>query len=648
MANKTSTKNKSALTGTNAADTLTVKHTQVTVKAGAGKDRINVNSGSGHKIYGEGGNDTIVVAAKAGSGSKIYGDDAKNKLTGNDTFTISGGKKNTFYGGKGVDTFNVNGGSTNYIYGGAGNDVVVIGKASTGTVVVKDFSVSKGNTDKVKVVGGAVKSIAVSGKNMIVKGGKSASVTLQNAKAKTFTVTDTLGNYTVAGSNIKLKLGKTYKGTVNAASFLTTVDARSNANAITVNGNTKNNTIYGGTGNNTLNGGAGNDTIIVSAGTKATINAGSGVDTIRINGGSGHVIQSGAGNDKVYINGGSFKSIANSGGNDYIEIGKNTVNGVKINWGNSGNYNLIANETVKILGGSNHDIRLYGGNDKIIVAGGSGHVIYTDGPTGSGDAGGNDTIVIQSGGRAKKIVAGDGNDVIAIANGAGNGSTIYTGVENPSNVNTGKGTNMVNVLGGTGHTLYLGGTENKVMIEAQNVTLNKYAGTTDDIRVRWSEQGTGTLRINCPSVSSSNKSTLRLEGVNSWQFEFYKEYVDIKNANGVVSETVEALVMKFVGYYERDTRTVSGSYQWAGDNEGNTRLPVYVNGNGLVQYNWCNGNQQTSYNTTPVATGGSIEITRWNTASLRVFDSIAFDDKTVWYDDIITATGQDNHSLYNG
>ena len=127
-----------------------------------------------------------------------------------------------------------------------------------------------------------------------------------------------------------------------------------------------------------------------------------------------------------------------------------------------------------------------------------------------------------------------------------------------------------------------------------------------------------------------------------------KDNLEIKNANGVVSEYVEGLMMKFVGYYERDTRTVSGSYQWAGNNEGNTRLPVYVNGNGLVQYNWCNGNQQTSYNTTPVATGGSIEITRWNTASQRVFDTIVFDDKSVGYDAIITATGRENHSLYMG
>ena len=345
MAKKSSTKNKSALIGTNSADVLTVKHTQVTVNAGKGNDKINVNSGSSHKIYGEAGNDTIIVAAKAGSGSKIYGDDAKGKLTGKDTFTINGGKKNYFYGGKGVDTFkinggntnyfygeagndvitvgtkagsgskiygddakgkltgndkftisggkknyfyggkgadtfNVNGGTTNYIYGGVGNDVIIIGKSSTGTAIVKDFSAKSGNKDTVKVTGGAVKSIGGSGtNNMIVKGGKSAAVTLQNAKSKTFTVTDTLGTYAVAGANVKLALGKNYKGTLNTASFITTVDGRSNANAFTINGNAKNNTIYGGAGNNVLNGGAGNDTLTGGAGNDVFV-YGAGHDTI--------------------------------------------------------------------------------------------------------------------------------------------------------------------------------------------------------------------------------------------------------------------------------------------------------------------------------------------------------------------------------
>ena len=59
MAKKTSTKNKDILKGTNAADVLTIKHSQVTVNAGKGNDKINVNSGSSHKIYGEAGEEGI-------------------------------------------------------------------------------------------------------------------------------------------------------------------------------------------------------------------------------------------------------------------------------------------------------------------------------------------------------------------------------------------------------------------------------------------------------------------------------------------------------------------------------------------------------------------------------------------------------------
>ena len=315
MSKKTSVKNKTTLKGTNVADTLTVKHQQITVNAGKGQDKININSGSKHKIYGEAGNDIISIGVKAGSGSKIYGDDAKNKLTGNDTFNINGGKKNYLYGGKGKDTFNINGGTSNYLDGGAGNDVFVIGKNSTGTAVVKEFSTAKGNTDSVQVVGGAVKDIAVSGKNMIVEGGKSASITLENTKSKTFTVTDTLGAYTVSGTNVKLALGKNYKGTLNAASFITTVDARSNANGIIIKGNAKNNTIYGGVGANTIYGYGGND----------TLNGGAGNDTL----------YGGVGNDKIYTGAGSNTVIINKGdGNDtiYHQGAKTTV---KINSANA-------------------------------------------------------------------------------------------------------------------------------------------------------------------------------------------------------------------------------------------------------------------------------------------------------------------------
>jgi len=886
MATKTSKKNNSTLNGTNSKDTLTVKHTKITVKALKGNDIININAGSSHKVYG-----------------------------------------------------------------GAGTDTFVISKKSTGKATVYDFA----NKEKLKVVGSAVKKITLSGKNLIFTGGTSGSITLNNAKGKSVTVTDSRGTYTVTAS--KITLGSAFTGTsFNASKYLATVasstiDAKSAKKAVAITGNAKANTIYaakaggsisagagkdklivtggnthtlrGGTGtdayeiqskmvaatkitinqsdkasgdadtlkltqvnrkdvsydllngkmtikhntggaitvtgwnknpfnkitfkdgsltgaavtkqavvtvvdasktytansnggifqfngsgwdavlvgtnsknrldfsqytdgdygcsmsqadnnlvikfskyigdvahlvgtvtikdyfvqtnkisqfthynfaekkvetvnllaggnnnkgiagtsgvdwivtgngNKTVNAGAGNDMIQVGwgdAGAEGTqtvnggagddeiyadggknvlngddgndiifventnnnelnggagddnlevygtghkLNGGAGNDTIYIKGGSGHTVNSGTGNDKVYVTAGSAKSIVNSGGTDYIEIGKNAGNGIKVESVGSGTvgYGLVAKETVKVLGGNNHDIRLYGGNDKVVVAGGSGHVVYTDGPTGKGDAGGNDIIVIQDGGAAKKVVAGNGNDVIAVANGAGNNSTIYTGLEDPNGKNSGAGENTLNLLGGSGHTVYLGGTKNTVLVEAQDVTLNKYAGTVDDITVRWSEEGTGTLRINCPSVSSSAKSTLRLEGVNSFDFDFKFDYVDVKNANGVVSEKPKALIMEFGGDYTRDTRVVTIATRYVPDDAGNTNLPVYVNGNGVVQYNWCAGNEQFNYDKASVA-GGAIEITRWD--SMQPFTGITFDNGTYTQAQITTAAN--NHT----
>ena len=256
---------------------------------------------------------------------------------GNDKITLTKGKNNTVYGEAGNDTITVNGGSSNKLYGGAGNDVFVIGKSSTGKAEVKDFSVKKGNTDSVKISGGTVKSIGVSGSDVIVKGGKSAALTLKNAKNKTFTVTDTLGNYTVSGSNVKLALGKNYKGTLTAASFITTVDARKDANAIKIKGNAKNNTIYGGVGantiygyggNDTLNGGAGNDTLYGGVGTDK-LTGGTGRDTFVYANGDGKdtITDYTAGQDTLQISSGSIgkTALANSNKDLVFTVGSGTV-----------------------------------------------------------------------------------------------------------------------------------------------------------------------------------------------------------------------------------------------------------------------------------------------------------------------------------
>ena len=103
MATRPSRKSNSTLTGTNANDTFTVKHTKITVNGLKGNDIIKINAGANHRVYGGAGNDTITIGKSVSTGLRVYGDDAKSKLTGNDKFNINGGSKNYYYGGKGKD-----------------------------------------------------------------------------------------------------------------------------------------------------------------------------------------------------------------------------------------------------------------------------------------------------------------------------------------------------------------------------------------------------------------------------------------------------------------------------------------------------------------------------------------------------------------
>ena len=610
---------------TKVTDVISVYGNGNTVKAQNGNDQITVYKGKQHKIYGDAGKDTITVTKNAKTGIKVYGG------SGNDTFKIQGGTGVYAYGNAGNDRITVSGGNNHVLTGGTGSDTYSFSAAivKATSLTVNQAGAASGDKDILKLTKTNKNDVSFSynsSKKVLTAthktGGKIMVKNWATHPLEEVQFANKESVHVIAG-----KTGKTLKGT-GADDYILAVSS-----------------------NKTVNAGAGKDTVIVSGGSGSTVNGGSGADTIRIKSGSGFEINSGTGSDKVYVDGGSVKHIVNSGGTDYIEIGKSAGNGVKVEslGGGSVGYKLVAKETVKVLGGNNHDIRLYGGDDKVIVAGGSEHVIYTDGPTGAGDAGGDDIIVIQDGGKAKKIVAGNGNDIIAVANGADNGSTIYTGLEDPDRKNSGTGTNTLNLLGGSGHNVYLGGTTNHVLVEAQNVTLNKYAGTADDITVRWSEEGTGTLRINCPSTGSSVKSTLRLEGVNSWDFSFSYENVDIKNANGVVSETQNALIMTFDGNYTREVSNVTRGYQ--SDDAEYTSLPVYVNTIGSVQYNWCAGNQSaTSYTARTVAysdiPAARIEITHWD--SLHLFDGITFDDGTYGFSDICSAATRDNHKIGMG
>ena len=84
------------------------------------------------------------------------------------------------------------------------------------------------------------------GKNIVFTLGN-GKITLAKAKGKTIRLKDRRGSYTL--SKTKIKLGKDFKGTMDAAKFLPTItkiDGRNAKNKVNITGNAKSNTIYAG------------------------------------------------------------------------------------------------------------------------------------------------------------------------------------------------------------------------------------------------------------------------------------------------------------------------------------------------------------------------------------------------------------------
>ena len=371
MATKSSTKNKSTLTGTSAADNLTVKHDQVTVtgaggndtikitkgnssnvSGGAGKDTITVSAGKSHIIHGNAANDTITIGKSAGTGIKVYGD------AGNDTMKASNSYAVTFYGGDGNDTITGGkGGDKLYgqagadkLYGGAGKDTLsggagndlLNGQAGNDTLtggagkdtfvyangggsdIVTDYAAGY---DTLQISSGSISKTALanSSKDMVITVG-TGKVTLKNAAGKTISMKDTRGSYTMSKSAITL--GSNFAGTMDSAKYLstvTTVNGKSSTKTVMIKGNAKANTIYGGSGANTLYGYAGNDKLYGYAGND-TLNGGDGDDTLY--GGAGtDTLTGGAGKDTfVYANGEGSDTIKDyEAGQDTLYISSGSI-----------------------------------------------------------------------------------------------------------------------------------------------------------------------------------------------------------------------------------------------------------------------------------------------------------------------------------
>lgn len=286
--------------GTPKPDKVTITGQFNTFYAKGGNDIIDIKKGATLTAYGEKGNDTITVAAKA-KNAKIYGGAGVDVLTingngnsgssafggaGNDKIYIKGGSFNYAYGEAGNDNIYVTGGSYQFIEGGKGNDSIYINKGSKNNIDIRGdagadtIRINAGN--KHSVDGGDGKYVD----KIYINAGKEHYVHAGSGNDQIFIQEKAVSGIKVRGDSgtntIKVTAGKTH-----------TIYGGTGVDKITIGGTAKNVTVYGDVdkyGDIVDEGAHGNDIITVTGGTGATIDGGLGRDKVTIKGGTGHTV----------------------------------------------------------------------------------------------------------------------------------------------------------------------------------------------------------------------------------------------------------------------------------------------------------------------------------------------------------------------
>lgn len=569
MATKSSTKNKSTLTGTSVADILTVKHDQVTVNGaggndtikitkgnssnvsgGVGADAITVSLGKSHVIHGNAGNDTITISKSAGTGIKIYGD------AGNDIIKATNSYGVIFYGGDGNDTLTGGSGAdklygdagTDKLYGGAGNDILsggagddlLSGQAGTDTLTGgsgKDTFVyaNGGGSDKItdytagydtlQISSGSISktTLANSSKDLVFTVG-TGKVTLSNAAAKTISLKDSRGSYTA--STTAITLGSNFSGTMDLAKYLGTVTAvngKSTTKTVTVRGNAKANTLYGGSGANTLYGYTGNDKLYGYAGNDTlyggdgddTLNGGDGNDTLY--GGAGaDTLTGGAGKDTfVYVNGEGNDTITDyASGQDALQINNGTVSNMALANNNKDLVFTVGGGTVTLTDAVSRSIRMQDSRGSYTVT--RRTITLGSDFTGPFDAAGLLPTVTTINGEAAT-----GNTEIKV-----NGSN--------RNIYGGMGQDQLSAEGNN-NTLYGGAGDDTLEVKGIGNYLSGDEGN-DEYIVNWplrEEHNSGeeyrTVTIDNAFADESDSDTLVINGADSSNFTFSLSADDTRN-----------------------------------------------------------------------------------------------------------------------
>ena len=347
------------------------------INAGAGDNRITVNSGMTYgDIYAGAGNDFVSIA----------GDGKENIVSVNsgDDSIISGGSYSTINVGAGKNLITLKSGSSNNkIIAGSGNDSVLINDSGSDNKI----SLGAGNN--------TVKS--ASGRENVYTGDGDDKVT-------------------VAGGYISVGGGKNNVSLNSGDSEIISGSGDDSIYVANIGKERCHNTINAGDGNNYIN----NSNVELSA-----INAGSGNDTIITGGGMDGrwrgdepsvSINAGAGNNKITVNSGmTYGDIYAGKGNDLVSIS------------GDGNSNIISVGDGRNTIFTNH---YYDGNYNLyntIEAGTGSDLIYTSGNYSFINAGSGRNFVSLAGGTGNTIVTGKGNDTIRFGNDADNNRIIFGG-----------------------------------------------------------------------------------------------------------------------------------------------------------------------------------------------------------------------------
>ena len=486
-----------------------------TAYGGAGDDEIILNSGT---AYGDDGDDTITInastngAINGGLGNDTYNINAKvtnlSDTGGDNIYNVNANDIN-ISGGPGADTFYLSG-NNNTVLGAGGDDYFVIdgsnnfidGGTGKNYYIDNGTGTSFSNVNKDPNAGGIsftyqgeVKTFTLNGKTYTVTNNFAGSNMLQ------YSLNPNTGVITLNGSNFGVNAELNESAILNIRGNNNVITGSDLSDKITVeqgsnnviNGGKGNDTLIMNSENNSLNGGEGNDNITLNASTNLEVTGGAGADTININSDNNTNISSGAGNDVIKVNG-AHNNINTGEGNNSITVNKdnNTINS-----GDGDNKYVITSSSNTITSGKgNNSIGVQGDDNNITTQNAKGDInIY-----------GNNNTVSNTRGENHVTISGNNNTYSTTT-----GSKEINIIGNTNNILSGSGDDQIEVKGDN-NTIESTSGNNEISIKGDSNTIQGGAGQ-DNIKINGDNNtANGGAESDSFMVSNGNNNTIDGEG----------------------------------------------------------------------------------------------------------------------------------------